>query len=87
MPQSQKLAHAVEEALKKDERTAGLEHLHVKTVGAAIFVDGEVESQEQSEIVEEIIKEVEGVGMVRNRLQINPQAQAGGWRAPHQHEE
>jgi osmotically-inducible protein OsmY len=87
MPQSQKLAHAVEEALKKDERTAGLEHLHVKAVGAAIFVDGEVESREQSEIVEEIIKIVEGVGMVRNRLQINPQAQAGGWREPHQHEE
>ena len=87
MPQTQQLARAVEEALKKDERTAGLEHLHVKAVGAAIFLDGEVESREQSEIVEEVVKKVKGVGMVRNRLQVNPQAQAGGWRAPHQHEE
>ncbi|MBN1457944.1 MAG: BON domain-containing protein [Armatimonadetes bacterium] len=87
MPQSQQLARAVEEALKKDERTAGLEQLHVKAVGAAIFLDGEVESREQSETVEEVVKKVEGVGMVRNRLQVNPQAQAGGWRAPHQHEE
>ena len=87
MPQSQKLAHAVGEALKKDERTAKLEHLHVKAVGAAIFLDGEVESREQSEVVEEVIRKVNGVGMVRNRLQINSQGQAGGWREPHQHEE
>ncbi len=87
MPQSQKLAHEVEEALADDERTAGLEHLHVKAVGPAIFVDGEVESRELSEIVEEVVKKVKGVGMVRNRLQINPQAQAGGWREPHRHEE
>jgi osmotically-inducible protein OsmY len=87
MPQSQQLTQAVEKALKKDERTAGLEHLHVKAVGAAIFLDGEVESREQSETVEEVVKKVKDVGMVRNRIQVNPQAQAGGWRAPHQHEE
>ena len=29
MPQTQQLARAVEEALKKDERTAGLEHLQI----------------------------------------------------------
>jgi len=86
MPQSQKLAHAVEEALAKDERTAELEHLHVKAVGPAIFLDGEVESRDLSEIVEDVIKQVEGVRMVRNRLQINPQAQTGGWREPHRHE-
>jgi|GEM_PF-2433952 len=86
MPQSQKLAHAVEEALAKDERTAGLEHLHVKAVGPAVFLDGEVESRDLSGVVEEVVKKVEGVGMVRNRLQINPQAQTGGWREPHRHE-
>jgi osmotically-inducible protein OsmY len=86
MPQSAKLTHAVEEALAKDERTAGLEHIHVKAVGAAVFLEGEVESRELSGIVEEVIKKVEGVGMVRNRLQINPQAQPGGWREQHHHE-
>jgi osmotically-inducible protein OsmY len=87
MPQSQKLAHAVEEALAKDERTAGISSLHVKAVGPAIFLDGEVESRELAETVEEVAKKVQGVGMVRNRLQINPQSRAGGWREPHRHEE
>jgi len=87
MPQSAKLTHAVEDALAKDERTAGQEHVAVKAVGAAVFLDGEVESRELSEIVEELIKKVDGVGMVRNRLQINPQARGGGWREPHRHEE
>jgi osmotically-inducible protein OsmY len=87
MPQSQKLAHVVEEALAKDERTAGVSSVHVKAVGPAIFLDGEVESREWSETVEEVAKKVEGVGMVRNRLQINPQARGGGWREPHYHEE
>ncbi|HUU54646.1 MAG TPA: BON domain-containing protein [Armatimonadota bacterium] len=86
MPQSQKLAHEVEEALAKDERTKGLEHVHVKAVGAALFLDGEVESRELSEIVEEVVKKVDGVGMVRNRLQVNPQERGGGWREPHRHE-
>ena len=86
MPQSAKLKHAVDEALAKDERTAGLPHVHVKAVGAAVFVEGEVESREVSGIVEEVIKSVEGVGMVRNRLQINPQSQPGGWREQHHHE-
>ncbi len=87
MPESQKFAHAVQKALAEDERTAGLDHLHIKGVGAAIFLDGEVESEELRDIVEEIAKKVQGVGMVRNRLQINPQARGGGWRAEHQHEE
>jgi osmotically-inducible protein OsmY len=87
MPEDRKLTHAVEEALAKDERTAQLVSVHVKAVGPAIFVDGEVETREQRGIVEEVVKKVEGVAMVRNRLQINPQAQAGGWREPHRHEE
>ncbi len=87
MPESQKLAHAVQKALAEDERTVGLEHLHIKAVGAAIFLDGEVESDELRDTVEEVTKKVEGVGMVRNRLQINPQARGGGWRQEHRHEE
>jgi osmotically-inducible protein OsmY len=87
MPQSAKLTHAVEDALAKDERTSGLDQVSVKAVGAAVFLDGEVESREVSEIVEEVVKKVDGVGMVRNRLQIYPQARGGGWREPHRHEE
>jgi osmotically-inducible protein OsmY len=86
MPDPQKLAHAVRKALAEDERTVGLEHLHIKGVGGAVFLDGEVESEELREIVEEVTKKVEGVGLVRNRLQINPQARGGGWRQEHQHE-
>jgi osmotically-inducible protein OsmY len=87
MPESQKLAHAVEKALAEEKRTAGLDHVHVKAVGAAIFLDGEVESDEVRDIVEQVTKKVQGVGMVRNRLQINPQARGGGWREEHHHEE
>lgn len=87
MPESQKLAHAVEKALADNEPTAGLDHVHVKAVGAAIFLDGEVESEGLRDAVEEVAKKVHGVGMVRNRLQINPQARGGGWREEHHHEE
>lgn len=87
MPEDRKLTHAVEEALKEDERTAQVGSVHVKAVGPAIFIDGEVETKEQRGIVEEIVKSVKGVGLVRNRLQINPQGQVGGWREPHRHEE
>jgi osmotically-inducible protein OsmY len=86
MPESAKLTHAVEKALAADERTAGLEHhVHVKAVGAAVFLDGEVESDEMRDLVIELVKKVEGVGLVRDRLQINPQARGGGWREEHAH--
>ncbi len=87
MPESQKLAHEVQKALADDERTVGMEHLHIKAVGPAIFLDGEVESEELRDTVEEVTKKVNGVGMVRNRLQINPQARGGGWREEHHHKE
>ena len=70
MPEDRKLTRAVEQALAKDERTAQLGSVHVKAVGPAIFIDGEVETTEQSGIVEEIVKSVSGVAMVRNRIQI-----------------
>ena len=87
MPEDRKLTHAVERALAEDERTSGLESVHVKAVSGVIFLEGQVSSREDKEAVNEVVKKVEGVRMVRDRLQINPQAQAGGWRQPHRHEE
>ncbi len=87
MPEDRKLTHAVEKALAEDERTSGLESVHVKAVSGVIFLEGEVASREESATVNEIVKKVEGVRLVRDRMQINPQARAGGWREPHRHEE
>jgi osmotically-inducible protein OsmY len=87
MPEDRKLMHAVEKALSEDERTSGLRSVHVKAVGAAVFVDGEVESDEQRDAVLEVAKGVKGVGLVRDRLQITPESRAGGWREPHRHED
>lgn len=82
-----KLTHAVEKALSEDERTSGLHSLHVKAVGGVVFLDGEVETDEQRAAALTVVKAVEGVRMVRDRLQINPEARPGGWRDPHYREE
>ena len=87
MPEDRKLTRAVEKALGEDERTSGLSSVHVKAVAGVIFAEGEVESAEQRAAVEEVAKGVSGVRFVRSRLQINPQARAGGWREAHRHEE
>ena len=87
MPEDRKLTRAVEKALSEDERTSGLQSVHVKAVSGVVFLEGEVESDQQREIVIEVAKGVESVRMVRNRLQINPQARGGGWREAHRHEE
>jgi osmotically-inducible protein OsmY len=87
MPEDRKKTHGVEKALADDERTAEIDSIHVKAVGGAVFLEGEVESREMRDIVEEVVKGVEGVKLVRNRLQINPDARPGGWREPHYHEE
>ena len=87
MPEDRKLTHAVEKALAEDERTSGMESVHVKAVSGVIFLEGEVTSREEGAVVNEVIKKVEGVRLVRDRMQINPQARAGGWREPHRHEE
>ena len=86
MPEDRKLVHAVEKALAEGEATRGLEHLHIRAVAGVVFLDGEVESREQREAVLAAAKAVEGVRMVRNRLQINPAARGGGWKEPHRHE-
>jgi osmotically-inducible protein OsmY len=86
MPEDRKLVRAVEKALAENEETQGLEHLHVTGVAGAVFLDGEVESEAVRDAVMKVAKGVEGVRMVRNRLQINPEARGGGWREPHRHQ-
>jgi osmotically-inducible protein OsmY len=87
MPENRKQTHAVEKALADDERTTNLDSVHVKAVGAAVFLEGEVNSRETRDTVEEVTKGVDGVKLVRNRLQINPDARPGGWRDAHHHED
>jgi len=87
MPEDRKLTHAVEKALAEDKRTSGLESVHVKAVSGVIFLEGEVASREDGATVNEVVRKVEGVRLVRDRLQVNPQSRAGGWREPHRHEE
>jgi len=86
MPENRQLVHAVEKALKEDKATAGLEHVHVRAVSGVVFLDGEVESEEQKGTVIQLVKAVDGVRLVRDRLQINPQSRGGGWKQEHQHE-
>jgi osmotically-inducible protein OsmY len=86
MPEDRKLAHAVQKAVAENQETANLQHLHISAVSGAVFLDGEVESAEQRATVLKVVKAVEGVKLVRDRLQINPQARGGGWKQEHQHE-
>jgi osmotically-inducible protein OsmY len=87
MPEDRKRTHAIEKALADDERTANLGSVHVKAVGGAVFLEGEVATRDERDLAEEVVKKVEGVKLVRNRLQVNPDARPGGWREPHFHEE
>lgn len=87
MPEDRKLSRAVEKALAENESTAGLQSLHVSARAGVVFLDGEVGSEGQREAALALAKKVEGVRLVRDRVQVNPGARAGGWRAPHQHEE
>ncbi len=87
MPEDRKLTHAVEKALAEDERTSGLASVHVKGVSGVVFIEGQVGTDEERQAVNEVVKKVDGVRMARDRLQISPDAQVGGWREPHHHEE
>ena len=87
MPEDRRLSRAVEKALAENESTADLRSLHVSARAGVVFLDGEVSSKDQREAAVALAKKVEGVRLVRDRVQINPEARAGGWRAPHQHEE
>ena len=87
MPQERKLVHAVEKALSESDATSQLKSVHVTAVAGVVFLDGEVSTAEEREAAMGVAKAVKGVRLVRNRLQVNPDARPGGWRAPHQHEE
>ncbi len=87
MPEDRKMARAIEKALAEDERTSGVHSVHIRAISGVVFLEGEVESQEERGAVEQVVKGVEGVRLVRDRLQINPQARGGGWREEHHHEE
>lgn len=87
MPENRQLVHAVEKALQENERTAKLEHVHVTAVSGVVFLDGEVETEADRDLVVKVVKGVKGVAMVRDRLQVNPQARGGGWKQEHHHGE
>ncbi|NIM06383.1 MAG: BON domain-containing protein [Armatimonadetes bacterium] len=74
----------VKEALGKDEMLSGMK-VHLRAVGGVIFLDGEAASEDESEAVEALIKEVEGVRWVQNRLQVKAPDTPDD-RDPHFHE-
>jgi osmotically-inducible protein OsmY len=61
----------VREALAQ-EGVPGHSRVHLKAVGGVIFLDGEVNSEEDKEALEELLRKVEGVLFVQNRAQVNP---------------
>ncbi len=86
MPEDRKLVHAVEKALAENEATKGIDSVHVTAVAGVVFLDGEVESKEVRDTVIAAAKAVDGVRLVRSRLQLNPEARSGMWKEPHHHE-
>ncbi len=71
MAEDAALLAKVKEALAGQEELPHA-HLHFRAVGGVIFLDGEVETEEEREGVEKFIRGVEGVRFVQNRLQVNP---------------
>ena len=87
MPADRKMVHAIEKALSEDERTSALTSVHINAVSGVVFLEGSIGSPEQRDTVVEVVKKVEGVRLVREKLQIDPDRTAGGWREAHHHEE
>jgi osmotically-inducible protein OsmY len=71
MSEDAALLAKVKEALEKDEAMPH-HRLHLRAVGGVIFLDGEVDNDEEREAVQAFIKAIEGVKFVQNRLQVNP---------------
>jgi len=69
MEKDTEIAHKIKEALAKDERTSGL-HVNVKVVSAVAFLDGRVPKHEDKTAVNEVVKAVEGVRLVQDRLHV-----------------
>lgn len=63
------LTKKVEQALAEDELTRD-QDISVRVVGAVAFLDGMVDGDDAKDKAEETARGVEGVQLVRNRLQI-----------------
>jgi len=75
----------VREALAKEESLSKiLHHLHLRVIGGVVFLDGEAPSEGEGAAVEELIRKVEGVRWVQNRLQIKAPDTPED-REPHRH--
>jgi osmotically-inducible protein OsmY len=72
MTSEAEITKKVREALAADERLAGAE-ISVKAVGGVVFLDGHTDTEEQKSVAEELARGVEGVRLVRNRVQAHPE--------------
>ena len=71
MPEDMALLARLKEALNKDKQLSRVHpHIHLRAIGGVVFLDGEVPTAAQSEQIEAVLKEVEGVRFVQNRLQV-----------------
>ena len=72
MPEHGHIEHEVRKALRENEATAGAD-VTVKFVSGVVFLDGVVKTVDLKEAAAEVAGKVEGVTLVRNRLQIDPE--------------
>jgi osmotically-inducible protein OsmY len=72
MPEHGHTEHEVRKALRDNEQTAALD-IAIKYVNGVVFLDGAVPTAALKDAAGEIAGKVEGVTLVRNRLQVNPE--------------
>ena len=72
MPEHGHTEHEVRKALRDNEQTAALD-IAIKYVNGVVFLDGVVQTAVLKDAAAETARKVEGVTLVRNRLQINPE--------------
>jgi osmotically-inducible protein OsmY len=72
MPEHGHVEHEIRKALRENETTAAVD-IKVKFVNGVVFLDGVVQTGVLKEAVAEVARKVEGVTLVHNRLQINPE--------------
>ena len=72
MPEHGHIEHEVRKALRENEATAGVD-VTVKFVSGVVFLDGVVMTVDLKDAAAEVAGKVEGVTLVRNRLQVNPE--------------
>jgi len=72
MPEHGHAEHEVRKALRDNEQTATLD-IAIKYVNGVVFLDGAVPTAALKDAAAEIVGKVEGVTLVHNRLQVNPE--------------